>query len=811
MMSDAYIDAVEPSDEGRDEPRGISIYDIFVAIRRRWWLVASVTGIVLSVGYWHTTHEIRLYRAASTIRLQAGQQMISGMNNAQTRLDYRVDPLLSEQALIRSQQVAERVVRRLGFQFRVVRPAGLSIAQIFGDDVPQALVDPGSERVVRLRFDAGTYSADVGGRRFTAAYGTPLSAEDMVFSLRQRPAGIPDSITLSVAPIRPVGAWVRGGLQTKALPSTDVVEVSFTGEDPVTVRDIANTTAHVYQDFASEGIRNSATQKTKFIEQSLADQERAMRAVQDSLKSFKEVHQTADVTADAKALFASIESFERERLEAENKRQSYVALLSRVTTADTIDDELRRLAAAGAMDDNKALTTKFESWQTLLGKRQEMILQRNLLPNNDDLVQLDRTIADTKRDLRIAAEVFLDGLNSKLQTLQTTIAQLRGQSERFPPLEAQQARLDASVQTAQKLYVDLRSQLQLSRISESADGGTVRIIDEATVPTFAISPNRRRDFYLYLLLGLCFGIGFALLVERLDDSVRSPLELSERYGTPVLGMIPAIKPNEIAAVTPATSVSRVITHADPRSPVAEAYRSLRTNLAFARTQRPLRSLALTSPGPSDGKSTTVANLAITFAQQGQRTLLVDADLRRAVLDRTFSVPRTPGLTDVIIGQHPIEEAVHETQVPNLFIMSSGQLPPNPSELLGTPAMREQLQRMTEKFDMVLFDSPPLLAVTDAAVLSTLVDGTVLIARMGATARKGLWRALHQLRAVHANLLGTVLNDVSSDVGAYYGGYSYYYYYAYHPEGTNGGRIPSGLLGRLRRLTAGVTGGGPKWG
>src|SRR5690242_6849201 len=108
-MSDAYVAAIEPADDGHDEPRGISIYDVFVAIRRRWWLVASVTGLVLSVGYWHTIHEVRLYRAASTIRLQAGQQMLSGMNNVQTRLDYRVDPLLSEQALIRSQQVAERV------------------------------------------------------------------------------------------------------------------------------------------------------------------------------------------------------------------------------------------------------------------------------------------------------------------------------------------------------------------------------------------------------------------------------------------------------------------------------------------------------------------------------------------------------------------------------------------------------------------------------------------------------------------------------------------------------------------------------
>jgi polysaccharide biosynthesis transport protein len=329
-------------------------------------------------------------------------------------------------------------------------------------------------------------------------------------------------------------------------------------------------------------------------------------------------------------------------------------------------------------------------------------------------------------------------------------------------------------------------------------------------PTYAISPRRQRAFFIYLLIGLLVGIGIAVAVERLDDSVRSPLELSEKYSLPVLGMIPAIRSGELSEAPVSAGVSRIVTHADPRSPVAEAYRSLRTNLAFARTQRGLRAVALTSPGPADGKSTTVANLAITFAQQGQRTLLVDADLRRAVLDKSFGIPRSPGLTEVIIGASGFDQAVHETQVPNLFVMTSGQLPPNPSELLGSPAMREVLATMTSQFDMVLFDSPPLLAVTDAAVLSTMVDGTILIARMGATARKGLWRAVSQLRAVHATLLGSVLNDVTSDVGAYYGGYSYYYYYSSHADGSVNG-LPAGILARLKRLTSGVTGAGPKWG
>ena len=807
-MADAYIAPLNAPDDTNDEQPGLPLRELLVAVRRHWWLVALVTGLILVVGYWHTMRQPRLYSATATVRLQPGQPALPGVNAMPTRLDYRIDPLLSEQQVIRSQQVAERVVQTLGLNVQITMPSELHRKQLFGDLVPVANADAVGRRY-KVSFAPDAYSLETGGQRVTARYGVPVTLAGLTITVPLRPQSTKDA-TLDVSSVANAARAVRSIVSTRAVTSTDLIEISATGGDPVEVRDVANAMAHVYQSFSSEGVKLSASQKTQFIEQSLAEQERALRAIQDSLKDFKEAHQTADIRADATALFATIDGFERQRLQTETDRKTYGALLSKVAVADSMDDELRRLAASGAIENNKAFASKFENWQSLLQKKQELLLERSRLPNNADFAQLDKEIENTKADLRASAQIYLEGINDRLQTLGATIASLRAQSERFPPLEAQQARLTASVETAQKMYLELRSQLQLSRISESADAGMVRIIDEAMTPTFAISPRRQRAFFIYLLIGLLVGIGLAVAVERLDDSVRSPLELSEKYALPVLGMIPAIRQNELPDTQVSSGVSRIVTHADPRSPVAEAYRSLRTNLAFARTQRGLRAVALTSPGPSDGKSTTVANLAITFAQQGQRTLLVDADLRRAVLDKSFGIPRSPGLTEVIIGASAFEAAVHATQVPNLFVMTSGQLPPNPSELLGSPAMRDVLARMTSQFDMVLFDSPPLLAVTDAAVLSTMVDGTILIARMGATTRKGLWRAVSQLRAVHAPLLGSVLNDVTSDVGAYYGGYSYYYYYPTHADGTMNG-LPAGILARLKRLTSGVTGSGPKWG
>jgi capsular exopolysaccharide synthesis family protein len=181
-------------------------------------------------------------------------------------------------------------------------------------------------------------------------------------------------------------------------------------------------------------------------------------------------------------------------------------------------------------------------------------------------------------------------------------------------------------------------------------------------------------------------------------------------------------------------------------------------------------------------------------------LLVDADLRRAVLDKTFSVPRTPGLTEVIVGVSALQDSVHETTVENLFVMASGQLPPNPSELLGSDRMREVLEEARHAFDVVLFDSPPLLAVTDAAVLSTMVDGAILVVRMGNTSREAVRRAASQLRAVHSRVLGAVLNDIDASSGGYYSGYGYYAYTYHQDDGNGNGREGERVKGALRRIS-----------
>jgi len=218
----------------------------------------------------------------------------------------------------------------------------------------------------------------------------------------------------------------------------------------------------------------------------------------------------------------------------------------------------------------------------------------------------------------------------------------------------------------------------------------------------------------------------------------------------------------------------LVTVNDARSSGAEAYRTLRTNLIFSQAVQSLRTIVVTSAAPSKGKTTTAANLAVSFAQQGMRVLIVDCDLRRARLHKMFGVPREPGLTECMLGQYEHDAVTRETAVPGLYVLASGQLPPNPSELLGGDRMRKTLQALGGAFDLVILDTPPLLAASDAAILSTLCDGVVLVVRAGVTEAEAGRQAMQQLASVGARVVGAVLNDPDAKVQHYGGYYNYEY-------------------------------------
>ncbi len=357
-------------------------------------------------------------------------------------------------------------------------------------------------------------------------------------------------------------------------------------------------------------------------------------------------------------------------------------------------------------------------------------------------------------------------------SLATAEAQLRSQissiGQQLSSLSGAASSAEASALLNQEAV--LKEQLAQMQVTGAVDTGDVALVTPAEAPTSPSSPKPVQDAVLGFAAGLALGLGAAFLRESLDDRLTSKEAAEHAGGALVLAMTPA--------VTSWRSRKRplVVTVADPTSPAAESYRSLRTSLQFARQGQPLRSVLLTSPGVNEGKTATLANLGVVFAQAGERVVLVSGDLRRPRLGDFFELEEQAGLTSVLLGQRTLEEVL--LPVPGfgrLTLLPSGPVPPNPAELLNSAQAQEIFARLRHHFDLVLIDSPPVLPVTDPAVLARHADATLLLAAAGQTRRADLNRAVEKLNQVDARILGIVLNKVSRQTEHTYG-----YTYSYKP-------------------------------
>lgn len=391
---------------------------------------------------------------------------------------------------------------------------------------------------------------------------------------------------------------------------------------------------------------------------------------------------------------------------------------------------------------------------------------------------------------KVEVEANIQALKPKVTSLKSIVDEYTAKLESLPQKSLQLARLQRAAKVDEKIYLMMKEKFQETRITEVGRLGDVRIIDPAKPPKDPVRPKKVLNMILGIIVGLGLGVGITFLLEAMDNSIRSTEDV-ERLGISILGSIPVIKEQETfnkikvqaKGIQSGTvedvkrMASRLITHFAPKSPISEAYRTFRTNIQYAKIDRKLQTMLVTSPGPGEGKSTSAVNLAITMAQMGSRVVLIDGDLRRPVVHSIFNTDRRIGLTNLLIGRAKLEETIIQTEINNLSIITCGTLPPNPSELLGSEPMDRLLVELKAKFDVVLFDTPPVIAVTDAAVLGSKLDGVVLVVKSGQTDKEACFRAHSLLQNVKTHVLGALLNGVN--IESLYGSYYYYYHYYYY--------------------------------
>lgn len=387
---------------------------------------------------------------------------------------------------------------------------------------------------------------------------------------------------------------------------------------------------------------------------------------------------------------------------------------------------------------------------------------------------------DQQRQAFISAQ--LNDLEAKIQETQDEIGRKQTElanmfsARQIADTQTQIAGLQNKLATLQANYAALLANTQKGALN------SINIVDPAPLPTEPVGPNKGATILLAAAIGFLLAAGAAYLLEYLDDTLKNPDDVEKAAGLTTLGAVPRLEGagpgNELAVLAQGQSAGR------------EAYRVLRTNLQFAAVDRPLHTLMITSPGPSEGKSLTVANLAVALAQADKRVVLMDTDLHKPRLHRLFGLRNNVGVTTALLDEQPVTDGLLQpTAVPGLSVLTSGPLPPNPAELLGSARMRELLAHLSAQADMVLLDSPPAAALSDAAILSTQCDGVLLVFDAGETRREIARRAVEALRRVNARIVGAVLNRMPLQGDGYY---YYYYNYGYYYSAEEGGdKRPSG--------------------
>lgn len=391
----------------------------------------------------------------------------------------------------------------------------------------------------------------------------------------------------------------------------------------------------------------------------------------------------------------------------------------------------------------------------------------------------------------IAKESELELYKRRLEAYNRAIKAYKSRNPDIMSQSLELLRLKRSKEVYENIYSILLEKAEEQRIMSASNTAGVKIVDMPVLPGEPIPKNEMRFYFLGAILGLALGIALAFFIEFNDTTIKSNEDIERFLMLPVMGTIPHITHDKKAEVkirrrngakNRGSSLlqypRQVFNFGGDDSVITESYRSLRTNLTFVSPDKPLKTIVLTSAGPSEGKSLTISNLATAYAQMGKKTLLVDADLRRPVIHHIFNCKREPGFTD-LFGENPdFNQMIHPTGKENLFVIPAGVFTPNPAELIASNRMTQIIEKLKATFDIIFFDSPPIVAVTDSTLLGTKTDGILVIIKSNHTEREIASRAINILKNVKVRILGTVLNDI--DLTHRYSSYGYYkYYYHYY--------------------------------
>lgn len=559
------------------------------------------------------------------------------------------------------------------------------------------------------------------------------------------------------------------------------VVVSHT--DPKLAMDIANQHITTFDQYSRGLLTAGTAQASSALSIEFTAAEKALREAEAKIYQFQKDNDLMAVSLEDRQslVTAKIQNYSSKEDSAHSRSRELASKLEILrklaSTNDVVESPILAMGNSSAFDALRA------QYYTEKNKFEE--LQREMGPKTIDYAKAKSRVENLRLTLESEAKRVLGAAENEYNAAQKFERDMGSEVERFkkeilelgPKIVAYNA-LARAKKSAEDKYNILVNRLSTSEMSGRLNKGldtNVRPLDSAQLPTVPVSPNLRVNIMVATALSLVVGLGFVFLMVFLDRSIKSAADAQSSAGAPVLGIVPVLAETEAAKLDVRGRDMYVFEH--PKSQLAEACRSLRTNIVFSGADRQLRTIVVSSANPREGKTTMVLYLGTTMAQSGQRILLVDSDMRRPRLHVSAGLPRGIGLSNLIVGDESYDDAIKSTEIPNLFVLPCGPLPPNPAELLMSKRFATVLEELGKRFDTVILDSPPLGAVTDAVVLSKQTDGVILVVHASKTLRDEVKRASRQIKHVNGQIIGIVLNQLDAKDHRY----GYYNYYGYHSD------------------------------
>ncbi|MFN0247152.1 MAG: GumC family protein [Kofleriaceae bacterium] len=555
-----------------------------------------------------------------------------------------------------------------------------------------------------------------------------------------------------------------------------IMYVVVRSADPVLAADVANAHIVTYEEYA-KGLLSTDTKKASgALSTEFDDAETKLRDAESALYRFQKDNDLLAVTIEERQnmVSSSITAYTAKLNETHARRLELAARLDRMRKASVVDVLQSPILLMGDSTSFDALRAQYYS------ERNKFIeMEKAIGPKNPQYQMQKAKIDDLTDALQTEAKRMLNGFEEQLRAVIATEAALKSEVERatkealaLGPKIVAYNELVRKRKSEEDRYNILRGRLSTSELTDRMNRNidtNVRPLDLALVPTVAVAPSLRKNLIVAAMLSLLLGLGLVGLIVFLDRSIKTTADAQQAAGAPVLGIIPMLE----ESVLPKTDerARDLYVHQHPTSRVAECCRSLRTNIMFSAADRTVKTLVVSSANPQEGKTTTVIYLGTTMAQSGQRVLLIDTDMRRPRLHSSLGVPRQTGLSNLIVGDLDFDAVIKTTDIPNLFVLPCGPLPPNPAELLMSKRFEAVLAELARRYDRIILDSPPL-QVTDAVVLSKLVDGSILVVRADKTLREDIKRSARHLRGVGGTIFGVIVNAIEPDNRS---GYYYSYY------------------------------------